>query len=330
MCLVIGLKGEPKDVRKQLGSALASRMSLQPIYIDPLSKDEGLGFLKDVLEHAYGQRKRQFLPFTEESAKTLVDLSCPCTPRRLLRICSVVFEEARRQGLAGIDKDFVLKTVLKFGEISISIPLPKKAEPEEKREVIVTRPVLEGVIEYGANGVPHIIADLTKLTAKDVIGLVLYAKEPSSLSLREITDLVTKNWKTVGMRNVSANITQMRRRIIKEGKKGAYRYRLSGFGKSWIENKLVPQLKGEEGEEEIEKRGGARRALFSPKIDELITENYFKLPDRRNVADVMKALREKGLPVTDKKKAILEALKRRLDEPLKGTKEAGEWVFWTE
>jgi hypothetical protein len=78
------------------------------------------------------------------------------------------------------------------------------------------------------------------------------------------------------------------------------------------------------------KKGGARRALFSPKIDELISEEFFKLPNKRKVPDVLKALMEKGLPTTGKDKAVLIALKRRLGKTLKGTKEQGEWVFWTD
>jgi len=79
-----------------------------------------------------------------------------------------------------------------------------------------------------------------------------------------------------------------------------------------------------------EKRGGARKELFSPKIDELIKGNYFKLPDKRKVSDVMKTLMEKGLPTSGKDEAVLNSLKRRLGKTLKGTKEGKEWVFWTE
>ena len=79
-----------------------------------------------------------------------------------------------------------------------------------------------------------------------------------------------------------------------------------------------------------EKRGGARKELFSPKIDALIKGNYFKLPNKRKVSDVMKTLKEQGLPTSSKDKAVLISLKRRLGKTLKGTKEEKEWVFWTE
>ena len=101
----------------------------------------------------------------------------------------------------------------------------------------------------------------------------------------------------------------------------------------WL--KTVPirrEKKTKEHEEEKKegKRGGARKSLFSPKIDELIKDDFFKLPNKRKVEDVIKDLQEKGLPVVGKKKAILEALKRRLDKTLKGTKSGREWFFWTE
>lgn len=102
---------------------------------------------------------------------------------------------------------------------------------------------------------------------------------------------------------------------------------------AWL--KTVPpkkEKKTEEREEEKkeERRGGVRKALFSPTIDELIKEDYFKLPNKRDVDDVIKALQEKGLPVVGKRKAMLTALKRRLGKTLKGTKTDGKWVFWTE
>jgi hypothetical protein len=96
-----------------------------------------------------------------------------------------------------------------------------------------------------------------------------------------------------------------------------------------IEEKRIKQVK--EGEVEKEgKRGGVRKLIFSPKIDELISEGFFKLPNRKKIADVTKVLQEKGLPVTGKEQAILISLKRRLGKTLKGTKAGDEWNFWTE
>jgi len=103
---------------------------------------------------------------------------------------------------------------------------------------------------------------------------------------------------------------------------------LKSIPKTVEEKKIRHEKEGKV--EEKEKRGGARKSLYSPKIDELISEGFFKLPDKKRRGDVVKALQEKGLPVTGKEKVILNALKRRLDTTLKGTKIGDEWVFWTE
>jgi len=73
------------------------------------------------------KEEEQFLPFTKESAKLLVELTCPCTPRRLLKVCSLIFEQARKEKVTIIDTDFVYKTVTKYGEVSIKRPIKKTA-----------------------------------------------------------------------------------------------------------------------------------------------------------------------------------------------------------
>lgn len=253
LCIIIGLKGEPKDARKKLGSALYSRMTFQPIHLHPLSKIEGLEFLKAILERAHARTKKKlpspYIPFTEKSIETLIELTCPATPRRLLRVSSLVFEQARLERLSVIDEDFVLKIAMMFGEVSIKIPA-KKAEPlkvTETREEIseVTPQELRGIIEFGRDGTPNLLIDPSKLTAREVIGLILYAKTPNPIDLRELTILVTRSWKNVGNRYIAANLAQMRKSIIREGKKRSYKYTLSGIGKSWIKNELIPRLRSD-------------------------------------------------------------------------------------
>jgi hypothetical protein len=111
------LKGEPKDARLILGPALYTRMSLQPIQLYPLSKEEAKVFLKAVLERT-SSKSSPFFPFTEEAIETMIDVVCPTTPRRLLRIGSLVFEQARMEKKEIIDEEYVSKIVAKFGEIS--------------------------------------------------------------------------------------------------------------------------------------------------------------------------------------------------------------------
>jgi len=330
MCVIIGLKGEPKDVRKKLGDAIFSRMTLQPIYINPLSQREALDFMKGVLKHSRREKKDQLFPFTEKSAKALIDFISPCTPRRLLRIASVIYEEARRRNRERISTDFVNEIVTKFGQISIFPSLPEVVEPETKR-----KQKMPSIIEYSSNGSPNILVDPSKLTAKETISLVLFAKYPSSLTMREILNLVTKNWKSVKVEYVGANLAQMKSLVIREGKKGSYRYKLSGLGESWVKDELIPKLSGKTPKTEnilgSDGRGGQRKAFISPKIDELIQEGFFNLPNKRTADDVLNGLLEKkGIPIKGKEKAVLSALKRRLGKTLFGTRENGKWVFWTE
>jgi hypothetical protein len=109
--------------------------------------------------------------------------------------------------------------------------------------VAPSKPEATGIIEYGTNGTPHIIVPPERLTAREVIGLLLYAKSPNSVSMSELTELVANNWKSVEMPYISSNLSQMRAFVIKEGSRGSYSYRLSGSGKSWVENELLPKLK---------------------------------------------------------------------------------------
>jgi len=109
--------------------------------------------------------------------------------------------------------------------------------------VAPSKPEVAGVIEYGSNGKPHIIVPPDKLTAREVIGLLIYAKSPNPLSMSELTELVVNNWKSVGSPYISSNLSQMRAYVIKEGERGSYSYKLSGSGKNWVENELLPKLK---------------------------------------------------------------------------------------
>jgi energy-coupling factor transporter ATP-binding protein EcfA2 len=126
LCIVIGLKGEPKDVKNKLGGALLSRMALQPVYLDLLSRNEALDFIKDLLRATCKNKTKPLLPFTEESAKTVADLCCPCTPRKLLRFCSVVFEEARKAKKTTIETELVTEIATRFGGIFVEMTPPKR------------------------------------------------------------------------------------------------------------------------------------------------------------------------------------------------------------
>lgn len=120
----------------------------------------------------------------------------------------------------------------------VSVPTPFPTPTMAKKEI-------QGIIEVTANGRPHVVVAPEKLSAKDVIGLLLYWKHPDGLPMNELTNLVSLNWKAVDQPRVSSNIAKMRGLILKEGPKGKYVYKLSGTGRSWVESKLLPKLRGE-------------------------------------------------------------------------------------
>lgn len=117
-------------------------------------------------------------------------------------------------------------------------PIPISTIP-----VVSSKPEFEGIVEFGSDGKPHITVPPDNLTGREVIGLLLYAKSPNTMSMSELNSLVSENWKSVKMPTISAYLSHMRAFIIKEGTRGSYSYRLSGSGRSWIEKELLPKLK---------------------------------------------------------------------------------------
>lgn len=81
-----------------------------------------------------------------------------------------------------------------------------------------------------------------------------------------------------------------------------------------------------------EKRKGTRGPeIWSPAIDDLIKEGFFRLPNRRQNPDVVKALADKALPVKGKADVIRQTLTRKVKKgDLKGTRGSEGWSFWTE
>jgi len=101
-----------------------------------------------------------------------------------------------------------------------------------------------------------------------------------------------------------------------------------------IPRKEVEEKEGEKKEkEEVEekKKGTRGPEIWSPAIDGLIQEGFFKLPNKRTKKDVVKALEDKALPVKGKTGIILITLTRKVRRgDLKGTKGSEGWTFWTE
>lgn len=143
-------------------------------------------------------------------------------------------------GISNEDMANILDTIIDSTKRKLQEPfrqLPISVAP--------SKPEFKGIIEYTSEGTPHITVASENLTAKIVIGLLLYARDPNTVSISELAELVNVNWKNVDTSYVSANLAYMRPLVVKTGEKGSYSYGLSGFGRSWIENEILPKLKGQ-------------------------------------------------------------------------------------
>lgn len=102
--------------------------------------------------------------------------------------------------------------------------------PEPKEE-------LRGIVEFTVDG-PAIIVPPAKLTAKESIGLLLYASGPEGLESRGISRLLSLSG--VVMAGYAARMSEMKREglLVKEGD----RYRLSVRGRSWVED-IISRLR---------------------------------------------------------------------------------------
>jgi len=143
--------------------------------------------------------------------------------------------------------DLLKEAVALMEDATSIIPEEKLAPPTYApfTPTSITKRGMEGIIEATSDGRPQIIIPPGTLTAKDVIGLLLYWKYPDGLLLSELTNLVSLSWKAVDQPYVAANIGTMKGLLLKEGPRGKYVFKLSGTGKSWIETNLLPKIKAE-------------------------------------------------------------------------------------
>jgi hypothetical protein len=100
---------------------------------------------------------------------------------------------------------------------------------------------LEGIIEHGADGRPRLTVPVDKVTAKEALGIMLYALHPTQLSDEELSSLLSSSWKTMKTEAVRARASELRRdgRLVAD--KG--KYSLSGAGIQWIQNEVVGKVK---------------------------------------------------------------------------------------
>jgi len=96
---------------------------------------------------------------------------------------------------------------------------------------------LAGLVQITADG-PLITVPREKLTAREAVGLLLYAAEPKGLGAREISQLLNlSGFLSVGF---ASRLSELKREGLayKEGET----YRLTVAGKKWIEE-LISSLK---------------------------------------------------------------------------------------
>jgi hypothetical protein len=87
--------------------------------------------------------------------------------------------------------------------------------------------------------------------------------------------------------------------------------------------------KEESGDQEKDKRGGVRKAIYPPLIEKMKKENFFK--PKKSLDEVIKKLEDWGAPTRGKRTTIRNALiydTHKEGSKLKSTKEEKTWFFW--
>ena len=99
---------------------------------------------------------------------------------------------------------------------------------------------ITGIVEFTAEGKPHLTVPVDTLSAKEAISLVMFSMHPKPLGDDDLSSLLSSSWKTTGESIVRARISELRR----EGKVITERgnYVLSGAGVQWIQNDILPRL----------------------------------------------------------------------------------------
>lgn len=115
----------------------------------------------------------------------------------------------------------------------------------EREEPIETKDNLSGIMDYDVAGMPQLTYPQAskKLSLSDVITLFLYAYEPRRLTMGELQKLATRFWKPVKITALGAVMARtLKNRVVREGKRGNYRYTLAGSGRE-LASEIIKKLK---------------------------------------------------------------------------------------
>jgi len=105
--------------------------------------------------------------------------------------------------------------------------------------MVEEKEVLAGVVEHTKEG-PSIVVPKERLTNKEAIGILLYAKEPEGMKPQEVGRLLSlSGFLSLGY---GSRLSELRREgnLYKDGDS----YRLSAQGKRWIEG-IVQKIRGQ-------------------------------------------------------------------------------------
>lgn len=163
-----------------------------------------------------------------------------------------------------IPRKYLISVRTEFGHVGVSADsveeaiqlmedLPRfKRKVEEKIKTIefaeappstpVRKKELEGIVRYTMEGKPTFLVSLEPLNRKERVGLVLFALDPKSISSSEVADIISTEWKPMDLKTASAYLTGAMKELVYTIDK---RYKLTGKGKSWVKNEVLPKIRAE-------------------------------------------------------------------------------------
>ena len=115
-CFLLGMTGDVRDIYGLLTQAVIRRMSREPLAIAPLTTDEAVAFLKQVLRgYRTDETDPDAFPFREEALRVIAEATQIKTPSELFRGCRRVLERAVSSGALAsggmIDQEIATSTL---------------------------------------------------------------------------------------------------------------------------------------------------------------------------------------------------------------------------
>lgn len=101
---------------------------------------------------------------------------------------------------------------------------------------------IRGILEFDSQNKPKIVLPKKQLSGKLAVGLILLGNSETGLTMSQLVEQVSKNWKKVKPTDISPIISQNNEWFFSEGQRGNYVYSLSNKGKQEILN-MVSLLK---------------------------------------------------------------------------------------